>query len=130
MKTSIKTITLLAAFALLTTGAFAAGKVKKDTTTTDVRAWASLNYFANSCGIDVTIEKATPGNSTLTIYDGDGDVLLTDSLVLNAETVQKSYLLTNIADGDYTIEITSNNNVVEKTIELRSDETDDQLYSL
>lgn len=130
MKTSIKNIALVAALALLSTGSFAAGKVKKDTTTADVQAWASLNYYENSCGVDVTIEKATTSNSTLTIYDGEGNVLLTDNLGTTAQTIKKSYLLTDVANGDYTIEVTNNDKLIEKTIELTGDENAGQVYAL
>jgi hypothetical protein len=130
MKSFIKSTVILSAFVLLATGAFAAKKVKPDTLNTEIKAWASVNYYANNCGLEVAIQSATPGDATLTIYDGDGNVVMKDAIIINADTIQKSYLLTDVTDGDYTIEVTSNNNVIEKTIALSSTESEDQVYAL
>jgi hypothetical protein len=128
MKKFITTSAVLIALALSTTGAFAANKTK--TTKSDGQVFAALTYYDNSCNVDVVLDKLTPGNSTLRIYDEDGNVIFKDDVAINAETIKKSYLLTDLADGDYTIEVTTNNNeVIEQDLTLSSQESDEQIYS-
>lgn len=118
MKTTIKTAIIFSAFALLSTGVFAANKVKTDTLTNEVTA--SVSYYDSTCGVDVSIAKATEGDSIMTIYDAAGNVVLTDTFAIETDTVQKSYLLTSLADGDYTIAVTAGGEVVKHTLQLDS----------
>jgi hypothetical protein len=127
MKTNFKSAAVLIAFALLSTGAFAAYQSKTDTLTNEVTA--SVSYYENTAGVDVTIDKATGGASAITIYDAAGNVVLTDDFTIESASVQKSYLLNDLADGDYTIAVKTNNEVLKKTITLSSEVTDAQAFA-
>ena len=129
MKKFITSSALLVAFALLSTGAFAANNTKTNGLGADAQVFAAVTYYSNSCNIDITLDKLTPGNSVLRIYDENGNLLLKDDVTINAETVTKSYLLDDLVDGDYTIEVTSNNEVVEQDLTLNSQETTEQVYT-
>jgi len=119
MKTTIKSAALVFALALLSTGVFAADTTKKDSTTNEVTAYVS--YDNNTVGVDVNIDHATEGESTVLIYDAGGNLLLTDKFTNDAATVKKSYLLDDISDGDYVIKVITNETAVQKLITLNAD---------
>lgn len=128
MKTTIKTSALLFAFALLSTGAFAANKMKTDSLTNQVTA--SVSYYSNTCGIDVSIDNATGGDVTIMIYSPDGKLVMNDQFTVAADKVQKSYLMDGLADGDYTVKVASNAGVVKQVIQLSSQATTtEQVYA-
>jgi hypothetical protein len=122
MKTTIKTAIILSAFALLSTGAFAANNMKNDTTTNDVSA--TVTYYDGTCGVDVNIDKATEGESVMTIFDAAGNVVLTDTFTVETASVKKNYLMTGISEGDYTIEVKTATDVVKHSIQLSAEESD------
>lgn len=132
MKNFIKTTIVAAALALLSTGAFAANinSAQKDTVITGGEITAILSYDSNACEIAVDILNATQGNSSVTVYDAEGKVLLTDKFVINTYKVQKRYLMTDLAAGSYTIEVTSNNKTVKQGVVLSEDNDAQQYYSL
>lgn len=131
MKTVIKSTIVSAALALLSTGAFAsnASHVKRDTVIRGGEISAALSYNSNACEVDINIVHATAGNSVITVYDADGNVVLKDKFAIDADTISKTYLMTDLEAGDYTIEVSSNNKVVKQSIAL-SDDNEEQYYSL
>ncbi|MES2279493.1 MAG: hypothetical protein V4592_25900 [Bacteroidota bacterium] len=127
MKTIIKSAIIFSAFALLSTGAFAANKVKTDTLTNE--ATATVSYYSNTAGVDVNIDKATQGDAMITLYDADGNVVLNDKFTVDTDTVKKSYLLTGLTDGDYTLEVATGTEVTTHTIQLSSDAAAEQAFA-
>ncbi len=121
MKTSIKTAIILSAFALLSTGAFASNKMTADTTANDVTA--TVSFYDDTFGIDVNIDKATEGDKVVTIYDANGEVVLTDKFEAESASIKKSYLMTGVAEGNYTIEVKTGTEVVKHSIALSADDS-------
>ena len=121
------TIKLTALFLLASTGLFAATTVKTSGTvapsTKDVITFSSL---PSERGVDVKVEKNAPGKAIIMIYDKDGNVLRKDVLSANKGT-EKAYILTQLENGDYTIEVTSNKQVVKKDIHIY-DEGDTKMF--
>ena len=121
------TIKLTALFLLASTGLFAATTVKTSGTvapsTKDVITFSSL---PSERGVDVKVEKNAPGKAIIMIYDKDGNVLRKDVLSANKGT-EKAYILTQLENGDYTIEVTSNKQVVKKDIHVY-DEGDTKMF--
>lgn len=122
MKTTIKTAIIFSAFALLSTGVFAANTLKADTTANDVTA--TVSYYDNTFGIDVNIDKATEGDKVVTIYDAAGEVVLTDKFEAESASIKKSYLITGVAEGSYTVEVKTGTEVVKHSIELSADDSE------
>jgi antitoxin component YwqK of YwqJK toxin-antitoxin module len=127
MKTAIKTSALLFAFALLSTGVFAANKAKTDSLTNQITA--SVNYYNNTCGIDVSIDNATNGDAAIMIYNPDGKLVMDDKFTLDTDKVQKNYLMDGLAEGDYTVKVASASGVVKQVIKLSSQTTTEQQYA-
>lgn len=124
MKTLIKIPALLFIFGLFSTGAFAATKAVADTTDQDVITIAAMPY---DCSVDVSVDKANTGNTMVTIYDGSDDIILREALSKESGTIEKAYDFSGLDDGNYTIEVSSNDTVTEKTVRVYSDENDQQL---
>lgn len=120
MKTTIKSAALVFALTLLSTGVFAANTTKTDTTATN-EVTAQVSYFDNNVGVDVNIDHATEGESTVLVYDAAGNLLLSDKFTNDAATMKKSYLLDDVSDGDYIIKVITNETAVQKLISLNSD---------
>lgn len=127
MKTTIKTAIIFSAFALLSTGVFAANTMKTDTTTNDVSA--TVSYYDETFGIDVNIDKATEGDKVVTIYDAAGEVVLTDKFEAESANIKKSYLMTGVAEGSYTVEVKTGTDVVKHTIQLSAEESDSNSFA-
>jgi len=128
MKTSIKSAAVIFGLALLSTGAFATEKSKTDTVKNDVST--SVTFFENTAGVDLTIDNATKNEDTLVISDADGNVVLTDNFTADTTKIQRSYLLDNIAEGDYTIAVSIGDKIAATTVTLTSDESKETYYSL
>jgi len=128
MKNQIKISALAIVFGLFTTGVFAAEKATKDTTATSPDAIHILSPASNDLDVNVAIHKAAPGKSMVTIYDDAKNVVLKDALSKNSENIQKSYNFEGMDNGDYTIEVSTDSEVVEKTIHVYSDENDQRLF--
>lgn len=121
MKTLIKTSALLFAFGLFSTGVFAA---KKATVNNGTNAIAFTESVSNDCAVNLSIANSTAGKSLVTIYDGADNVIMRDALSKDDKTIEKGYDFSGLEDGDYTIAVSSNNEVVKKTVHVYSDEND------
>ena len=115
MKNSIK---LTALFLLVSAGLFAATSAKADglvvPSTKDVITFSSL---PSQKGIEVKVDATASEKAIVMIYDKDGNVLRKD--VLSAgKAFEKAYILNQLENGDYTIEVTSNKQVVKKDIHV------------
>jgi hypothetical protein len=114
MKKSIK---LLALGLLLSTGLFAA------TPKPAVRHMRMENKdnivfytLPSQRGIDLRIKKAEPGKTVVIIYDNNGNVLQKD--VMTGADIRRGYVLNQLDNGDYSIEITSKNQVFKRNIHI------------
>jgi hypothetical protein len=115
MKNSIK---LTALFLLVSAGLFAATSAKADglvvPSTKDAITFSSL---PSNKGLEVKVDGAASEKAIVMIYDKDGNVLRKD--VLSAgKAFEKAYILNQLENGDYTIEVTSNKQVVKKDIHV------------
>lgn len=119
MKNSLK-LTALALF--LSTGIFAAVPAKSTSPasaapTKDIVTFTSL---ASLRGLEIKVEKNSPGKSMVLIYDQDGNVIFKDALQ-GQKAKEKGYVLDQLEDGDYTIEVVSDKQSVKKEIHVYDD---------
>ena len=118
MKNSIK---LSALFLLVSTGLFAATPVKNHAVVVPVKKDViTFSSLASDRGIDVKVEKNEPGKTIVIIYDQDKNVILKDVTSTN-KTTERGYVLSQLDNGDYTMEVTSNGQVVKKDIHVYDD---------
>jgi len=103
------TIKLTALFLLAATGLFAAVPAKALTADAPSVTFSSL---AANKGIAI---KTADAKSIVMIYDQDKNVLRKDVLAGN---VTKGYVLNKLENGDYTIEVTTNNKIIKKNIHV------------
>jgi hypothetical protein len=115
MKNSIK---LTALFLVLSAGFFAATSAKADglvvPSTKDAITFSSL---PSNKGLEVKVDGATSEKAIVLIYDKDGNVLRKDVLSAS-KAFSKAYILNQLENGDYTIEVTSNKQVIKKDIHV------------
>lgn len=112
MKNSIK---LTALFLLTSAGLFATASAKTVVPSkADVITFSSL---PSERGIDVKVEKTAPGKAIVVIYDEVGNVLRKD-VVKSDKAFEKAYILNQLENGDYFIEVTSHGQVVTKEIHV------------
>jgi len=103
MKTSFK----LTAIALLfSAGAFAATpKPKHHSTNKNMdKQMVSIIPLKHDRGFAARVDKTEPGKSIVMISDINGDVVFKDCLTKNT-IGEKKYLLHELADGKYTLEV-------------------------
>jgi len=128
MKTSIK---LSALFVLLTAGVFATKVAKADEGNADVTPKAkevvSFKALDHDRGLKVNFAKSESGKSVVKVYNKDNELLLKD-IVPSKTDVSKGYVLTGLEDGEYTMEITTNNQVVKKSIHVYQDGDQKSFY--
>lgn len=123
MKNSVKITAILLLSAIFSTGAFAAKKVTSDVPE-PAQDVVSFTALTKDCGVGVIIHKAAPGKSSVAIYDAKGSEIFNDALPKNAKVDVKGYLLNDLQDGDYTIAVTTGNELVKRTVHVYSDEND------
>jgi hypothetical protein len=115
MKNSIKITALLV---LASTGLFAATTVKTAGTvvpsTNEVITFSSLPSHK---GIEVKVEGSAASKAIVMIYDKDKNVIYKDALPAYKK-MEKGYILTQLENGDYTIEVTANKQVATKEIHV------------
>ena len=103
MKKSIK---LIALFLLLGTSAFASFHPKSKHKMNYTNAQVSLIPLHHSRGFALMVDKNTPGNSMVIIYDSNGDGVFKHKLQ-NGLSNETKYLTTQLANGQYTVEVYS-----------------------
>ena len=77
----------------------------------------NFSLLPSNAGVDVNVEKNTPGKVVVMIFDEYGNVMLKQVLAAGRD-VEKDYILNKLDNGDYTIEVTSNKKVMEKNIRV------------
>lgn len=128
MKTSIK---LSALFVLLTAGVFATTAAKAGEDKIDVAPKAkevvSFKALDHDRGLKVNFAKTENGKSVVKVYNKDNDLLLKD-IVPSKTDVSKGYVLTGLEDGEYTMEVTTDKQVVKKSIHVYQDGDQKSFY--
>jgi hypothetical protein len=114
MKNSIK---LAALFLLASTGLFASASAKTLGTASSTTDMVSFTSLPTQDGVAVKVEKALPGNAIVIIYDADGNMLRKD-VTSGTKTLEKGYVFNQLENGDYTIEVTTDKQVVKKQIHV------------
>jgi hypothetical protein len=103
MKTSIK---LIALFLLMGTGAFASIHSRSYHKTNRTSSQVSLIPLHHSRGFAIMVDKNIPGSSIVMISDINGDVFFKQRLQ-NGMRNETKYLTTQLAEGQYTVEVYS-----------------------
>ena len=127
MKASIK---LSALFFLLSAGVFAttAANAKDNTDNTPkVKETVTFNVLNNNRGLKVNVAKSESGKTFVRFYNAEKELLMKD-YVSSKSAVTKDYVLSGLDCGDYTLEISSDNNVVRKTVRVYQDGDQKSFY--
>jgi len=111
MKNSFK---LTALFLLATTGLFAAVPSKTKTKVALKRDMVTFSALPSRRGIEIKVNKDAPGKAIVMIYNYENDVVWKDAMKDN-KNMEKGYILNQLDNGNYTIEVTLNKQVVKKT---------------
>jgi hypothetical protein len=114
MKTSIK---LSALFFLLSAGVFATTAVKAADVTPKAKEVVSFRALDHDRGVKLTIAKSDKGRAFVRVYSKQNELLLKD-VVSTKTDVERGYVLTNLEDGDYVMEVKTDNQVVKKTLHV------------
>jgi len=111
MKNSFK---LTALFLLATTGLFAAVPSKTKTKVALKKDMVTFSTLPSRRGIEIKVNKDAPGKAIVMIYNYENDVVWKDVMKDN-KSMEKGYILNQLDNGNYTIEVTLNKQVVKKT---------------
>jgi len=111
-----KTVQLSAIALLLSAGLFAATPKTPDKMATGKQDKIVFYTLPSQKGIDLRIKKVEPGTTVVTIYDDEGRVLQKD--VMNKTEIRRGYNFTELDEGDYSIEISSNGQVFKRKIHI------------
>jgi hypothetical protein len=117
MKTSIK---LSALFFLLTAGVFATTAANATDVTPKAKAAVTFSALDHDRGVKLNLAKSENGRSFVRVYSKHNELLLKD-VVTTKKDVTKGYVLTELEDGDYIMEVKTNNQVVTKTLHVYED---------
>jgi hypothetical protein len=117
MKTSIK---LSALFFLLSAGVFATTAANAKDVTPKVKAAVTFSALDHDRGVKLNLAKSESGRSFVRVYSIHNELLLKD-VVSTKQDVEKGYVLTDLENGDYIMEIKTNNQVIKKTIHVYED---------
>jgi hypothetical protein len=106
------TIKLTALALLISTGLFAATSAKANG-----KSPASAEVITvSSKGVIVKVDNSA-AKAIVMIYDKDGNVIRKD-ILSGTKGTEKAYVLNQLDYGDYTMEVTSNKQVVKKAIHV------------
>jgi hypothetical protein len=111
-----KTLKLTALALLLSTGAFAAVPKTGHKAATGKQDKIVFYTLPSQSGIDLRIKKADPGKTVVTIYDDEGRLLQRDEM--NKTDIRRGYNFTQLDEGDYSIVISSDNQVFKRKIHI------------
>jgi len=112
-----KSIALGALLVVLGTSVFAATPFKTGDKATDEISFVQQKKD-NAFG--VTIAKETAGKAVVIIYDDAQNVIFKDMLS-KGESAGKSYLISSLEAGDYTVEVASKGQIVKKQMHVYED---------
>lgn len=112
-----KSIALAALLAVLGTSVFAATAVKSGDGSTDEISFVQMKKD-NAFG--VKIDKETAGKAVVIVYDDEQNVIF-KNVLSKGESGEKSYLITSLEAGDYTVEVASKAQTVKKHMHVYED---------
>ncbi|MBS1522073.1 MAG: hypothetical protein JST50_13810 [Bacteroidetes bacterium] len=112
-----KSIALAALLAVLGTSVFAATSVKSGDNNTDEISFVQLK---KDNGFGVMIDKETAGKAVVIVYDDANNVIFKDVLS-KGQSGEKSYLISSLETGDYTVEVVSKGQTVKKQMHVYED---------
>lgn len=108
-----KAIRLSALLLLVSTGLFAATPAKNDPIEDQITVQSSTKQML----VGLNIQKETNGKSFVTFYDSKNHEIMRDYLSSKKST-EKAYNLSELDLGDYTMAITSNDQIVKKQLHV------------
>ncbi|HZY35367.1 MAG TPA: hypothetical protein VFE53_01890 [Mucilaginibacter sp.] len=102
----------------LSTSLFA-GKPAKPTVNNDQPKNGTIIFstLPSKNGISVTFKKGATGKAIVIIYDNAKNVLRKD-ILSDQKSLEKGYILTDLENGDYTVEVTLNKVVIRKGVHV------------
>ena len=122
MKNSIKLTALLV---LASVSVFAASPSKIKATAAKSKSVVTFASLPSQKGVEVKVESNNPAKAAVIIYDADKNVVFKDVMSCS-KSMEKGYILSQLEDGDYTIEVTSNHQTVKKDIHVYEEVTTKQ----
>lgn len=135
MKTIIKTSALFLGLTILSASVFAADKPFEDPKTRAAVAAPAVKLnlvlftsLDKERGVQVIVHKASPASSSVKIYDAAGNLLVNDALPKKEAVSLKGYDLTQLEDGDYTIQVTANKEVTNRVVHVYNDENNQRSF--
>jgi len=111
MKNSIK---LTALFLLASASLFAATPSKGTAPSDDQVTFSSL---PSQKGVEIKVESTVPSKAIVMVYDANDNVIFKDALPAG-KSMEKGYILNQLENGDYTIEVKENKSDVKKEIHV------------
>jgi hypothetical protein len=110
------TLKLTALALLLSSGLFAAAPNTGHKMATGKQDKIVFYTLPSQRGIDLRVKKADAGTTIVTIFDDQGNVLQRD--VMNKTDIRRGYNFTQLDEGDYTIVVSSKNQVFKRKIHI------------
>ena len=114
MKNSIK---LTALFLLASVSVFAGPPSIIKRSAISSKNAITFSSLPSHNGVGIKVDRTEPGKAIVMVYDQDGNVILKDGLSTN-KTMEKGYILNQLDNGNYNIEVTSNNLTVKKAVHV------------
>ena len=112
MKNSFK---LAALFLLASTGIFATAAPKPTSpNASSISRMVTVCTLPTRKGVEIKVNKDAPGKALVIIYNWNNDVVWKDKLSPD-KIMDRGYVLNQLDNGNYTIEITLNKQVIRKT---------------
>lgn len=112
MKNAFK---LSAVLLLFSTGVFAANPAKHHSAkAAPINDMVTFSTLPSKRGIEIAVDKNAPGEAVVLIYNWDNDVIWKDALKKD-KGMQKAYILNNLDNGNYTVEVMVNKQMVRRT---------------
>jgi hypothetical protein len=111
MKNSIKLSALLL---LASTGIFATAAAKPtEPKTASIKRMVTFSTIPTRKGIEIKVNKDIPGKARVIIYNYENDMVWKDVLS-SKKGMDKAFVLNQLDNGNYTIEVTIDKQVVRK----------------
>jgi len=114
MKNSIKLTALLV---LASVSVFASIPVKTKASSIPAKNVITFSALPSNKGVDIKVEAATATKAIVIIYDDSKNVIYKDVLPAY-KSIERGYILNQLDNGDYTIEVTSNHQTVSKDVHV------------
>ncbi|MBD1391543.1 hypothetical protein [Mucilaginibacter glaciei] len=108
-----KSITLLALILTLSSALFAK--------TTPADELITINPLRTALGVGISVNANDASRSVVRIYNADNTIQFIDQLAKKG-TAAKAYILKDLEDGNYTIEVATKNQVVKKQIHVYNED--------